>query len=424
MNCFEVEDLGALISSGTSIESHGIAVRSSWNTRALLSEIINAWHHNHSLFVVNPALFQLNSFQPFLDKTFLDQLAIHLNGFAVLLATSATSGYPKIVALDRSSVQGNVKIFSDHLGLRDARHTVVLHVPLFHAFGLVLTALQALLNGHRLVVFEKFSAKDLQDFLSNYQRDEPIFLPFVPSQLRMLGALPINEPLFLGKGMTVTGGDRLMKIDIVHLQKLFPNLKHTIGYGLTEAGPALCHTRLGQKLEEGMVGSPLPGIRLTDQPDGIAFQSPHAGLFSYNTETSKIEFLRNNLVLTGDSLALKGDSYHFTGRMKNIIKKNGETIFPAVLESYYSDRLPEGHEVFCLAYSTINQAQGEGIGLITSGGAPIDPKLIKNISRDLPAFYRPSRFLHLETIPQNALGKVVYPALRVKLEKDGKDLLQ
>jgi acyl-CoA synthetase (AMP-forming)/AMP-acid ligase II len=121
------------------------------------------------------------------------------------------------------------------------------------------------------------------------------------------------------------------------------------GYGLAEATVGVSMWRPGTKPrvdERGFVsvGPPFPGVEVIIVQDGntlppyevgeIAVRSPaNASGYFDNPEETRLLFMEGGYLLSGDLGYLDEDGYlYIVSRMKNIIKRSGETISPQELE--------------------------------------------------------------------------------------------
>jgi acyl-CoA synthetase (AMP-forming)/AMP-acid ligase II len=225
-------------------------------------------------------------------------------------------------------------------------------------------------------------------------------------------------------------------------------MTHTIGYGLTEAGPALTHTSGEIPEEDSAIGPPLPGVELiprVGEPgagSGWMFRSPGAAsaiLPAGSTTWQPVQ--RDEAIPTGDLLEWSvqsgagavtggewgsvrgGDQrgYRFRGRTAWTFKKKGETLSPVWIEEALWAALrgePQGEGTMQLSPDGLviapdADAAEEGIVLYVEGApAPELARWIEAGIQGLPSFVRPDRILWLPDFPRNALGKIERGAIR------------
>jgi acyl-CoA synthetase (AMP-forming)/AMP-acid ligase II len=437
-----------------------------WNTPAVVEGVRRAWREDHPLLLLNPAMAGLDSVADWLASALAPDPGLP-GGFHALLLTSGTTGEPRLVALDRASVAWNADTVATHLGLpEDGSLLVRLHVPLFHAFGLVLAFLAVERRGGRHALTPRFDPHELVRWLAGESagkrgRAQPhppprpvdhLLLPLVPAMIRSLPAadtLPVEVRRRLAglQGTSITGGDRVTRSDMEKLDALLPGMAHTIGYGLTEAGPALAHTALSDPRiprEDGLAGRPLPGVELLPPETGVGagaaagagagatanpggafafasasasasaswgwrFRSPGQAVALLERGDGAWRSIRDAWLPTGDLLAPVpgGDGLlQVVGRASWCFKRKGETVSPVLVE----EALARGFQATQGSVhppALILGAEGDTLVLRVEGRPdPAIETALRSASLGLPSFLRPERMEWVERFPRNALGKV------------------
>jgi fatty-acyl-CoA synthase len=122
----------------------------------------------------------------------------------------------------------------------------------------------------------------------------------------------------------------------------------TIGYGQTEASPLITQTRADDSLElrVGTVGRPLPGVeaKIVDPETGQELNDLQRGelcsrghnvmLGYYNSPEKTAEAIdAEGWLHTGDLAMRESNGYYrITGRLKDLIIRGGENVFPREIE--------------------------------------------------------------------------------------------
>jgi acyl-CoA synthetase (AMP-forming)/AMP-acid ligase II len=237
------------------------------------------------------------------------------------------------------------------------------------------------------------------------------------------------------RGTSITGGDQVTQADMQALSALLPGMVHTIGYGLTEAGPALTHTsRTDPRIPgvDGLAGRPLPGVELQPPETGAAvdidpgeaagtaaaasssrgwlFRSPGQAAALLERGSPVWRPVRGTWLPTGDLLeSVPGEDglLQVVGRASWCFKRKGETVSPVLVEEALARAFREIHGA-SLTRTLVLGPEGETLVLQVEG--PPDPAIesaLDSASRSLPSFLRPERIAWVDRFPRNALGKVV-----------------
>lgn len=357
---------------------------------------------------------------------------------AFLQYTSGTTGSPKGVMLTHEGLLTNVRQLIEGMSLSSS-DCFVSWLPVFHDMGLILMTMAPFYLGARLVLLPTALANP-RPWLTAIARHRgtvtaaPDFAYRVtlrhvrnPSMydLRSLRvALDAAEPVRPG---TIEAFERAFGLHDVLIA----------GYGLAEATVGVCTWPPGTAPlvdARGIisVGKPFRDIALRIIGDGhalppgeigeIAIRSPAntRGYFNDPAETERL-FWHDGYIRTGDLGYLDEAGHLFvTGRIKNMIKHGGESIFPQEAEQI-ADRMavvrrsaaigvdaggPEGEQLYLFA----ELSRPGGYGEPELYEATVD--LVQAVYAELGI--RPGRvyLLRPHSIPITPNGKTQHAALR------------
>lgn len=374
-----------------------IKILAGWNDASLLEEIWSAWQLDQAVMVVNPEYLKIPSAYENLTKIVSDEHSFTQtmpSGFHLILLTSGSTGQPKWCALDRTSVIFNIETIHAHLQLT-SEHRILSAMPLFHSFGAVLCGLHSKIKSMH---YEPVNRTQLASALA--KSSSPVFLPLVP---RLIDQISFQPQL---KGVSVTGGDIVSIAHVERLKRDLPSVNHTIGYGLTEAGPILCHTSLeGHNFLPEHLGHALKGIDLKIDSSGqLWFRSP--GKMSHTFDSDQNLWCKTNddWLQTGDLVQETSSGLQYLGRTKWIIKKRGESVSPLLIEN--NMRVQVGQDLDCLVFPVQFEFTDEiGIAFNNSARAKGEARLYAAI-RNLPSFFRPQHIIWLDSWPMTPSGKI------------------
>jgi long-chain acyl-CoA synthetase len=180
---------------------------------------------------------------------------------ALLFYTSGTTGSPRGVRLSHRAVLANR---AQTAALRPAPvlpvDRVLVSLPLFHSFGLAASFLQVCWAGATVVLTERFDAAHVAEVLVAQRISG---MAGVPSMFRSLLDLPGTDLRDATAGLRLcTSGGAPLPPEWLDEFREVTGLPIHEGYGLTEGGPVLTTSALGEQPKRGSVGRPLPGIEL------------------------------------------------------------------------------------------------------------------------------------------------------------------
>ena len=262
--------------------------------------------------------------------------------------TSGTTGHPKGATLSHRNILLNAYYAGDRLHFTQYDRLCI-PVPLYHCFGCVLGTLLCMLRAAAMVIpAESF---DPAATLEAVEKERCTALHGVPTMFNAEIHLPDFGKYELSTLRTgVMAGSlcptELMRqvIDLMHLEEM------TIAYGLTEASPLITQTETTEPLEIRVttIGKPIPGVdvRIVDpltlqdvdigQPGELWARGHGIMLGYYNKpEATREAIVDGRWLRTGD-LAIQTQTGHYciTGRIKDMIIRGGENIYPREIEEF------------------------------------------------------------------------------------------
>jgi len=347
--------------------------------------------------------------------------------------TSGTTGFPKGVMLTHYNVVNNGKCIGDCMDLSTADRMMI-HVPMFHCFGMVLAMTAAMTHGVTMSPIPYFSPKLSLECIN---KEKITCFHGVPTMfIAMLEHEDFAKTDFSYMRTGIMAGSpcpiKIME-DVVNKM----NMKEiTIVYGQTEASPGCTQSRVDDPIEVRVntVGRPLPGIACTvvdpvtgeDLPDNVDGEFVARG---YNImkgyykmpEATAAVIDKDGWLHTGDIARRDSNgNYKITGRLKDMIIRGGENIYPKEIEGFiYTHPLVRDVQVIGVP----DEQYGEEIMacIILKDGASMTEDELKDFVRTHMAKHKTPRYVEFVTeFPMNAAGKILKYKMREQaIEKLG-----
>jgi malonyl-CoA/methylmalonyl-CoA synthetase len=196
-------------------------------------------------------------------------------------------------------------------------------------------------------------------------------------------------------------------------------------YGMTEIGMAISNPYHGER-KPGHIGQPLPGveIRLADEnmkpvPAGEQGEILVKGdnvfrEYWHRPKATSEAFTSDHWFKTGDVAVYNSGSYKIVGRRSvDIIKSGGYKISALEIEEVLRGRADIAD---CGVVGIPDEEWGELVCaalVLSPGTAVIDSNEINDwIRTKLPAYKVPRKYIFLEDLPRNAMGKVTKKELK------------
>ncbi len=339
--------------------------------------------------------------------------------------TSGTTGFPKGVMLTHYNVVNNGKAIGDCMDLSTADRMMI-QVPMFHCFGMVLAMTASVTHGVTMSPITAFSPRKGLDCIN---REKITCFHGVPTMfIAMLGHENFGKTDFSHMRTGIMAGSpcpiKAMQdvIEKMHMPEI------CITYGQTEASPATTMSKTTDSLETRVntVGGPIYGVecKIVDPETNEELPNNVDGEFvarGYNImkgyykmpEATAAAIDENGWLHTGDlARRLDDGNYKITGRIKDMIIRGGENIYPKEIED------------FLYTYPKINDVQVIGVPdkdygeeimacVILKEGESCTEDEIKAYVRDHMAKHKVPRYVDfMNSFPMNAAGKILKYKMR------------
>lgn len=333
--------------------------------------------------------------------------------------TSGTTGFPKGVMLTHYNIVNNGKSIGDCMKFT-REDKLCIPVPFFHCFGLVLAIMACVTHASAMVPLECYRPIL---FLRALQEEECTAIHGVPTMYIAALEHPDFKKFKFPRLRTgiMAGSPCPIKVMRQVLDEM--GMKEvTIAFGQTEASPVCTMTTTDDSIERRVstVGKVMPHIacKIVDPETGETLGPGRQGEFcarGYNImkgyyhmpEATAQAIDPDGWLHTGDLCEVDEDGYYkVTGRIKDMIIRGGENIYPKELEEflYTCDKVKDVQVI-----GVPDEAYGEEIMacIILKEPGSMTADEVQALVRANLARHKVPRYVEfVDEFPMNAAGKI------------------
>jgi acyl-[acyl-carrier-protein]-phospholipid O-acyltransferase / long-chain-fatty-acid--[acyl-carrier-protein] ligase len=334
---------------------------------------------------------------------------------AVILFTSGSERDPKAVPLSHRNIAANID--GMHQVLEFGPQDIILgNLPLFHVFGLTVTAWLPLTNGMTVVTCPnplEFRA------VTTAVREEGVTM-MVGTPTFLAGYLQKSDPGdFATVRLLITGADKCPEsLRLGYLDRHGKVLLE--GYGTTETSPVISVNTPADN-RPGSVGKSLPNVqvRMEHYASGESCDVNEIGKILVKGDSVMSAYfddfeatalhIRHGWYDTGDMGYRDQEGYLWhVGRLGRFLKIGGEMVSLVQVEDVLQRLLPDSVE--CGVVEVPDAVRGARI--VAAVTEEVDEKsAVARLSESLPRIAVPKQFVVLPFLPKVPSGKVDYRAL-------------
>lgn len=347
-------------------------------------------------------------------RTGYDPYPIH-ESLGLLLATSGSTGSPKLVRLSRENVEANAKSICEYLQLNEKERPITT-LPMQYTYGLSVINSHLLAGACILMTKESYVQRGFWEFFREKSATSFGGVPYTYEILKRMHIFKGKLPSLTS--MTQAGG-KLPKT----LQKELGawakehKVRFVVMYGQTEATARMSYLPPEHCLDKpGSIGIAIPGGRFylveddgsvisrTGQTGELIYEGPNVSL-GYAEDKADLRLGDENggVLHTGDMAQMDEDGYYYVvGRRKRFIKIFGVRVGLDACEQILRERF-ENVEFACAGTDNHMEIYGTEKTAVQEAAAYLADYLHLN-QKGFSAYYRVE-------IPKNASGKIQYTDL-------------
>ncbi len=339
--------------------------------------------------------------------------------------TSGTTGFPKGVMLTHYNVVNNGKAIGDCMDLSTADRMMI-QVPMFHCFGMVLAMTASVTHGVTMSPITAFSPRKGLDCIN---REQITCFHGVPTMfIAMLGHENFSKTDFSHMRTGIMAGSpcpiKTMEevIEKMHMPEI------CITYGQTEASPATTMSKTTDSIDkrvntvgqaifavECKIVDPETNAELPDNTDGEFVARGYNIMKGYYKmpEATAAAIDKDGWLHTGDLARRTPDGYYkITGRIKDMIIRGGENIYPKEIEDFLYTH-PKIKDVQVIGVPDKDYGEEIMACVILRPGEEASEDDIKDYVRTHMAKHKIPRYVDfVDSFPMNAAGKILKYKMR------------
>ena len=347
--------------------------------------------------------------------------------------TSGTTGFPKGVMLTHRNIVNNGKTIGDRMDLSTADRMMI-QVPMFHCFGMVLSMTSMMTHGGTLCPIPYFSPKSS---LACVNDEKITCFNGVPTMFIAMFGHPDFEKTDFSYMRTGIMAGANCPADLMRRASVEMNMREIISvYGQTEASPGCTMGEVNEDLDHRVetVGSAFPGVecKIIDPETGDELPDGESGEFvarGFNImkgyykmpEATAQAIDKDGWLHSGDICMRTEDGYYkVTGRLKDMIIRGGENLYPREIEEFYLTN-PKVRDVQVVGVPDERYGEECCAWIILHKGETADENEMREFGNASIARHKvPRYFMFVDEFPMNAAGKILKYKMRdIAAEKLG-----
>lgn len=332
--------------------------------------------------------------------------------------TSGTTGFPKGVVLSHRNLCNNARLFTQAAGIRAGERMIGL-TPLFHTMGCSMGVLGSLQLGAAYVPLLAFDPDAALDLI---ERERLAWTLCVPTMARALVEAQRARPRDLSSLRFLGAGGAMVPPDLVRAVKTDLGAHICVAYGQTESSPLITTCRPEDDFEDvcTTIGRPALACEVgifdpaTDElvDCGVVGEiraRSYATMLGYNDDPDATAATvdAQGWLRTGDLGTMDERGFvRITGRVKEMIIRGGENLFPAEIENVLLEH-PSVAE--CAVVGVPCERMGEAVAAFVrlAPGASLDIEALRAHCRSAISPQKcPAHWQAVESWPLTGSGKI------------------
>lgn len=333
--------------------------------------------------------------------------------------TSGTTGFPKGVMLSHFNIINNGKSIGDRMKFTE-EDKLCIPVPFFHCFGLVLAIMASLTHGTAMVPLEYYQPLKVMEAIQN---EGCTAVHGVPTMfIAMLEHPEFKNFKFPRLRTGIMAGSPCPVKVMQQVADVMGAREITIVYGQTESSPGCTQTTTDDSLEirVSTVGRVFPHVeaKIVDPATGKECPPNVPGEFCtrgyhvmkgyYKMPEATAQVIdKEGWLHTGDLASVDENGYYkITGRIKDMIIRGGENIYPKEIEEFLYT-YPKVKDVQVIGVPSKEYGEEVMAWIILKDGETATEQEIKDFVRSHMARHKVPKYVKFtDCFPMTASGKI------------------
>ncbi|HVY87659.1 MAG TPA: AMP-binding protein [Hyphomonadaceae bacterium] len=341
--------------------------------------------------------------------------------------TSGTTGFPKGAVLHHRGLTNNARMIAKRRKATEGE-AILNQMPMFHTSGCAIATLGAVQLGLRHIIAKMFDPNRMLDII---EAEKVEGISGVPTMLIAMLEAQAARPRDLSSVRNCGSGGSMVPPELVRRVRAAFGCGFGTVYGQTETSPVLTQTRDDDALEDicETVGQALPQIEIsirnphdnTVMPiggQGEICSRGYCNMLGYNDnpEATARTIDAEGWLHTGDLGTMDARGYvRITGRVKEMIIRGGENLFPAEIENILLEH-PDVAEVAVVGAPDERWGEIVVCFLRLNAGAKLDrAALVAHCRQHVAPQKTPARWIEVKDWPLTGSGKIQKFVLRDRL---------
>jgi long-chain acyl-CoA synthetase len=344
---------------------------------------------------------------------------------ASIMYTSGTTGTPKGVLLTHRNIIFGAKIKTDHVAIKHGEKALCV-LPLFHSGGLNDLAYPCMYRGLTIALRRNFSASEFWECVERYKINA---FYIVPTMWNILLRAPESSTVDTSSmRFGLSGAAPIPPEQLRECEERF-HVPIVEAYGSTENTGGITANQL-DKRKDGSIGTAFAEIevKIFDEDEKelspgelgeIVVKGDTVMKGYYKNPDMTAETIKDGWLHTGDVGYVDDDGFFFiVDRKKDMIIRGGVNVYPKEIENVIAVHpkvaavavIPEPHD----KYGQVAKAC-----IVIKRGEDVSAQEIREYCESSLAGYKvPEHIMFRESLPTNAVGKVVKKDLINELEEE------